>query len=151
MRSDAGGDLTRAEQDAEDVGDGEGEKEPPEAWRRIDLEAQAAHTEVGLPVAEGQFDVHPLAVELDDVLRGKQLFGTGGDEEEPRLLEAGVVEDDDVDWFAGGVLIGDVWYAAGSAGATGQAAEAEPRLPTRARWCCCVHGGRRGCSAYAAA
>ena len=118
------GEGAGAEEDGKDVGEGECEEEPPQAWGRIDFEPQAAHAEMGLPVAEGQLDVHPLAVEVDDFVDGQLRRGVGGNQEEPRLLERGVVEDDEIDRFLRGVLIGDIGVAPGAAGPTGQAAEA---------------------------
>jgi hypothetical protein len=80
---------------------------------------------MGFPVAEGQLDVHALAVEVDDVVSGQLGHGAGGDQQEPRLLEGGVVEDDDIDGFLRGVLIGGVGVAMGTAGPT-TPAEADP-------------------------
>ena len=93
---------------------------------RIDFQPQPAQAQMGLPVAEGQLDVHPIAVEGDDVLGGQTRRGAGGDQEKPRLLEGGVVEDDDIDRFLRGVLIGGVHVATGAALPPTQAPEAEP-------------------------
>jgi hypothetical protein len=54
---------------------------------------------MGLPVTERQLDMHPLAVEGDDVFGGQRPRGVGGDQKKPRLLEGGVVENDDIDRF----------------------------------------------------
>lgn len=56
-------------------------------------------TPASLPIAESQLDVHALAVELDDLVRGQLVLGAGGDQQEPRLLELRIVEDDHVDGF----------------------------------------------------
>jgi hypothetical protein len=118
--ANAWSDVARAEKDGEDVGDGKGEQEAAEAWCDIDFEAEPAHAEMGFPVPEGQLDVHPLAVEVDDIVCGQLVLGAGGDQEEPRLLEVVVVEDDDIDRFLRGVLIGGVGVAAGLAATIGK-------------------------------
>jgi len=84
---------TRAEPHRQDVGAGEGQQQTPQTERWIDFQTQAAHPQVGLPVPESQLDGHPLAVEGHDFSGGQLRRRARGDQEEPRLLKAGVVED----------------------------------------------------------
>ena len=70
--------------------------------------------------------MHPFAIEVDDLVGGQRPGRSGRHQEEPRLLKRAVVEDDHIDRFLRGVLIGDVRIADGAPGPTAQATEAAP-------------------------
>lgn len=56
---------------------------------------QSAHPQVCFPIAEGQFDMHALAVEGDNFVGGQWFLRVGG-KKEPRFLKMAIMEDDDV-------------------------------------------------------
>ena len=56
---------------------------------------QSAHPQVCFPIAEGQFDMHALAVEGDNFVGGQWFLRVGG-KKKPRFLKMAIMEDDDV-------------------------------------------------------
>src|ERR1700730_607880 len=117
--------LARAEQNSQDVSAGEGQQQTPETERWINFQTQSTQPQVRLPVAEGQLDVHPFAVEFHDLCGGQSLCRVGRDQQEPRFLEVAVMENHNINGFSRGVLISGVGVTTRMTQTMGQAPQTD--------------------------